>query len=234
MDSHQLPEIEAAERYCSLFVQEDEPLENLRPKKTNPFEEYSSSGDEDSETEPPQPPVRTTITKPPMIFTRPVYGSQYKASPPTSTMQRTPISARSRAEDIQRAGDVLNAAWRRRTTSQSRHASKAMPQPLAAASATTSESGEYTAPPADTARARTALQTLSPRRNVSMSNHSRLHPPRKPQRSRETAYSAPRQLRVAGSKDITDATGNARDSEMMEAGNVLLSLYNAAGDEGGV
>ena len=232
MDAAQLPELSAAERYTSLFIQEDEPLDNLRPKKTNPFEECSSSSSSDSETGTPRPPpVQINTDKRPLIITCPTWGNQYK--PPTSptTKQRTPIQTKQRADDIRRAGAVLDAAFSRHATSQHHRPAANPPPPLTVASTLTSESGEYTTPPADVPKARTASRTLSPNYDIVVSHCKRPQSSRRPQMLGDTA-AHPRTLQRSISRSETPATTTEStrvEGEVMGAASALLSLYNGEG-----
>ena len=231
MDVGQLPELSAEERYTSLFVQEDEPFENLRPKKANPFEECSSSSSSSSsssedEAESPQPRVQPIIEKPPLIIVRPTYGNQYKPPPPPPTKPRSSTLARKRAEDIKRAGAVLDAAFSRHATSQrQRAAAKPLP-PHTVASTLTSDSGEYVAPPADSRRDSSASETLSPGGEAGVGHCKRLQSPRRPQWSGDTASRTPRRLRSVSGEQVHDPGEVMGAGEAIEAASILLSLYN--------
>ncbi|KAK5111629.1 hypothetical protein LTR85_011807 [Meristemomyces frigidus] len=104
----------AAHQYDSLFIQDDEPLESLQPKRKRlPFEECSSSSSE-GEPDTPRQPVLARKTKPPLILTTRTYGNQYRPPAPSSTVWRASDDPEKHAEDIKRTNQVLDAAWKRR------------------------------------------------------------------------------------------------------------------------
>ena len=232
MDLHDLPEVDAAERYTSLFIQDDEPLENLRPKKTNPFEECSSSSSSsDSETDPPSPSLPTRTTKPDLIIIRPVYESQYRPPPTPRTARPTTNTSKARAQDIKRAGEVLNAARNRQVPSHRHRVGARTSLPPTTASAPSSVGGEYTS---DTARLHGVSTALSPSREVVASSCSRPQMSRRFEEARDGAKASPRRPRSVFVEEVLDAEERVRDAaEMREAGKTLLSLFHGGGDDGG-
>ncbi|KAK5137917.1 hypothetical protein LTR08_006686 [Meristemomyces frigidus] len=228
MDPQDLPKMDDADRFSSLFIQDDEPLENLRPKKTNPFEECSSS-DSEREAPPPKPRLRIRVGKPPLIITRPPYGNQYK--PPAPPPAAPPLSPRAerRAADIHRASDVLNAARRRQTPSRAQRPSTKPPTPLTPASVATTERGDCDVPAADTVRGRQISGALAQTRGFAVSG--RMHPqtPRRPQQSRDTPARSHRQPRVVSGEGMGDVDGGMRDCEVREAGGTFFD-FSEGGD----